>query len=89
PKIDKQLNLTSLPNIGLALAKRLEANGVTTPDALRETGSREAWKLLKAQSGAASVSWLYALEGAIRGVTSKDLDEGTRAELKAFCKHVS
>ncbi|MEG0759727.1 MAG: TfoX/Sxy family DNA transformation protein, partial [Raoultibacter sp.] len=84
PKIDKQLNLTSLPNIGLALAKRLEANGVTTPDALRETGSREAWKLLKAQSGAASVSWLYALEGAIRGVTSKDLDEGTRAELKAF-----
>lgn len=89
PKIDKQQNLTSLPNIGLALAKRLEANGVTTPDALRETGSRDAWKLLKEQSSAASVSWLYALEGAIEGVAAKDLDENTRAELKAFCRHVS
>ena len=88
-KSDKQQNLTSLTNIGLALAKRLEACDITTPDALRAIGSREAWRLLKEQSGSASISWLYALEGAIRDITVKDLNEQDRLELQALCRQRS
>ena len=81
-----QAKLTSLPNIGLALAKRLEAVGVTTPQALKDTGSRAAWVLLKEQYRSAPLNWIYALEGAVREVQAKELDEALRDELREYAR---
>ena len=40
--------LAKLPNIGKVLEAQLEAVGIATPEALRETGSRAAWLRIRA-----------------------------------------
>ena len=68
----KTNELTSLPNIGVVVAQRLRAAGVTTAGQLRELGSVEAafrLRTLAARRGdEPCVSMLSGLEGAIRGV---------------------
>lgn len=79
-------SLIKLPGIGKALASRLESVGVASASALKSKGSKATWVLLKKQNPTTSINWLYALEGAVRGITVKELDEETKAALKSFSK---
>ena len=75
--------LTDLPNIGVTVAEKLKAVGVTTPEQLRELGSVEAVLRIKAESAedAPCRSMLSGLEGAIRGVRWHTIDKTERDEL--------
>lgn len=79
-------SLIKLPGIGKALASRLESVGIASANALKSKGSKATWVLLKKQNPTTSINWLYALEGAVRGITVKELDEETKAALKSFSK---
>jgi len=74
--------LTDLPNIGSALAARLEAIGVTDHDELASLGSVDALVKIGAATGSGCTSMLYALEGAIQGVRWHSLPQQVRQELK-------
>lgn len=76
--------LQDLPNIGKSVEDQLHAVGIDTPEQLLSLGSREAWLRIQAIDPSACYNRLCALEGAVRGVRWHDLDDGTKAELKAF-----
>ena len=76
--------LAKLPNIGKVLEAQLEAVGIATPEAQRETGSRAAWLLIRAADPSACFHRLCALEGALRGVRWHALDGPVKADLKEF-----
>ena len=76
--------LSKLPNIAEKLEAQLTEVGVSSVDALKETGSREAWLRIAAIDPSACYMRLCALEGAIRGVRWHHLDEDTKRELKTF-----
>ena len=76
--------LKSLPNIADKLEYQLIEVGIPTIDALKETGSREAWLRIAAIDPSACYMRLCALEGALRGVRWHNLDEETKQTLKAF-----
>ena len=76
--------LTKLPNIAAKLDAQLAEAGITTADALRRIGSREAWLRILACDPSACLMRLYALEGAIQGVRWHYLDDETKVSLKEF-----
>ena len=79
------MNLTSLPNIGPVLAENLRRVGIDTPEQLRETGAREAWRRIRTQVDAgACFHQLTALAGAERGIPKRDLPPEEKAALRAF-----
>lgn len=79
--------LSDLPNISKVNEQKLIQAGITTPDELRKLGSKEAIRRVRqAADPGACCMMLYALEGAIRGVRSKELPEAVKQELKAFHK---
>ncbi|HMM05653.1 MAG TPA: TfoX/Sxy family protein [Clostridiales bacterium] len=76
--------LAKLPNIAKKLETQLAEVGITTGQALRSVGSREAWLRIFERDSSACLMRLSALEGALRGVRWHYLDEETKKELKAF-----
>ena len=76
--------LKQLPNIAEKLEAQLTKVGIPTIDALKQTGSREAWLRIAAIDPSACYMRLCALKGAIQGVRWHHLDEGTKKEMKAF-----
>ena len=76
--------LQKLPNIAAKLEAQLTDVGVASVDALKTTGSREAWLRIAAIDPSACYMRLCALEGAIQGVRWHHLDEPTKKEMKAF-----
>ena len=77
--------LTDMPNIGAVNAKKLEASGVDSPEALLAMGSREAFLRMRMHADPdACLSTLYGLEGAVQGKRWHDLPQDIRAELKSF-----
>jgi len=76
--------LQKLPNIAAKLEGQLTEVGVTSIDALKSTGSREAWLRIAAIDPSACYMRLCALEGAIQGVRWHYLDEETKKNLKLF-----
>ena len=76
--------LQKLPNIADKLEAQLVEAGVPTIDALKQTGSREAWLRIAASDPSACYMRLCALEGAIQGVRWHHLDEETKKNLKQF-----
>ena len=76
--------LAKLPNMGKILEAQLEAVGIATPEALRETGSRAAWLRIQAADPSACFHRLCALEGALRGVRWHALDGPVKADRKEF-----
>jgi DNA transformation protein len=77
--------LTSWPNIGPVVARRLKAAGVTTLQQRKELGSIEAALRLRAlaEGGeeAPCASMLSGLEGVIRGVRWHAIPKGQREAL--------
>lgn len=78
------MNLTDLPNIGKEMARQLGEIGVTTPEALREMGAKEAWLKIKGIDPSACYNRLCGLYGAIEGVRWHHLPDETKQALKAF-----
>lgn len=76
--------LRKLPNIAEKLEAQLMQVGIPTVDALKQTGSREAWLRIAAIDPSACYMRLCALEGAIHGVRWHHLDEATKKAMKAF-----
>ena len=76
--------LKKLPNIAEKLEAQLIEVGVPTIDALKKTGSREAWLRIASIDPSACYMRLCALEGAIQGVRWHHLEEEQKKELKAF-----
>lgn len=76
--------LAKLPNIAEKLEAQLGEVGITTEQALRDVGSREAWLRILHRDPSACLMRLSALEGALQGVRWHYLDEETKKELKAF-----
>ena len=77
-------DLKKLPNIAEKLEAQLIEVGVPTIDALKTTGSREAWLRIAAIDPSACYMRLCSLEGAIQGVRWHHLDDATKKEMKAF-----
>ena len=63
-------DLTTLPNIGPTLATRLEQADIHTYDDLAAIGSIEAVLRVKEANLDTCYNMLYALEGAIQGVSN-------------------
>ena len=76
--------LQKLPNIADKLEAQLVEVGVASIDALKKTGSREAWLRIAAIDPSACYMRLCSLEGAIQGVRWHNLDEGTKQQMKTF-----
>lgn len=77
-------NLHELPNIGKVLEKQLHDVGIETPEQLKETGSREAWMLIRFRDTSACLNRLCALEGAIHGIHWHRLPQDVKDELRGF-----
>ncbi|MGI6665344.1 MAG: TfoX/Sxy family DNA transformation protein [Christensenellaceae bacterium] len=79
--------LSELPNVGKVLEHNLKQIGITTPEALRETGVAQVFLRIKEEVDAgACLSMLYGIAGAIKGVRHTNLSKETKEELKAFYK---
>ncbi len=76
--------LTKLPNIGPKIEEQLRQVGITTSEELYSVGSREAWLRIKAIDPSACLLRLRALEGAVRGISDRELSEDVKAELSVF-----
>lgn len=77
--------LRDMPNVGKVLEKNLIDVGISSPEALKEAGAREAFLRIRASiDPGACLHMLYGLEGAIRGIPDKLLDSETRGALKGF-----
>ena len=76
--------LKSLPNIADKLEAQLHKVGIDSIEALKQTGSREAWLRIASMDPSACYMRLCALEGAIQGVRWHNLEENKKKELKAF-----
>ena len=76
--------LKTLPNIADKLEVQLQEVGIDSIEALKQTGSSEAWLRIASIDPSACYMRLCALEGAIQGVRWHNLEENKKKELKAF-----
>jgi DNA transformation protein and related proteins len=80
--------LTTLPNIGKELAKRLHQVGIDSPNDLEFVGAEDAFIRLRSLDPSACMNQLFALEGAIQGIRWHSLDSLRKLELKDFYMHL-
>ena len=76
--------LSKLPNIGKIVEAQLIQVGISTPDELKNIGSREAWLRIRKIDESACINRLMALEGAIQNVNKKMLSDEVKNDLKEF-----
>ncbi len=76
--------LLHLPNIDSELESKLTKAGISTTELLREKGSRHAFVKIKSFDSSACFEMLLALEGAVQGKLTDDLDDSVVDELKVF-----
>lgn len=76
--------LSTLPNIGVTIEKKLIAVGISSAEELKEIGSRGAFLKLKAFYPEVCSVHLYCLQGAIDSTEYNKLPEQMKHDLKAF-----
>ena len=76
--------LIHLPNIDKELEEKLISSGFSSPEILREKGSRNVFVKIKSNDSSADFKMLLALEGAIQGILCDELKESDVQELKVF-----
>ena len=81
--------LTSMKNIGDAIATKLKSVEIDTPEKLCALGSREAFFRLKARHPNVCLVHLYALEGAVSDMDYNRLPEKTKKDLQVFCHSIA
>lgn len=69
---------------GKTMVRKLQSVGIHSAEELVALGSKEAIFRLKARYPETCVVILYYLEAAIRGLEIKQLDNSSKAELKAY-----
>ncbi len=75
--------LLQLKNLGMATVNILHAIGINNYNELREIGSVEAYRRIKARDINVSKVMLYALEGALMDVHWNDLSPDLKQQLVA------
>ncbi|WP_347330899.1 TfoX/Sxy family protein [Marinimicrobium locisalis] len=75
--------LLQLKNLGMATVNILHAIGINNYNELREIGSVEAYRRIKARDINVSKVMLYALEGALMNVHWNDLSPDLKQQLVA------
>jgi DNA transformation protein len=78
-----------LRNVGPALAARLVAAGIDSPQKLRELGAKRAFEKMYATGdayGDFNAAYLYALEGAIRECDWLAIPDAVKQEFKAYAQ---
>ncbi len=82
----KKLTMTlyGLFNIGKVIELRLNEIGIETYDQLVELGTEEVFLRLYAKNKNTSKTVLFSIEGAIEGVTWREIDPKRREELQKF-----
>lgn len=76
--------LTTLPNIGVGLADKLNGIGITTSSALKEETAETTWEKLYAAYPSVGIYEIYAIEGAKLGIKMKELDKTRKSELTIY-----
>lgn len=77
-------DLTTLPNIGVSLAEKLKAVGISTSSALKEEETEAIWDKLYASYPSVSIYEIYAIDGAKKGIKMKELDRARKSELTIY-----
>jgi DNA transformation protein and related proteins len=81
--------LAAMPSLGKASAELLADVGITTPAMLRKVGAEEAWRRLRFAHGKrVTITWIYALDIAIRGIRWQALSEARARRLKAAAERI-
>ncbi len=80
-------SLRGLPNIGKTLEEKLIKAGIASADQLKEMGSLEAFRRIRAGVDTSScLSMLFALEGAVQGIRWHELHKEFRDKLTQEAK---
>lgn len=77
-------NLLQLPNIGKDTATKLIQVGISTGKELKSVGTEQAFLRLQTLDPGACIQLLYGLEGAVEGISSKELSVERKQELREF-----
>jgi DNA transformation protein and related proteins len=81
--------LAALPSLGKASSELLVDVGINTPAMLRKLGPEEAWRRLRFAHGKrVTVTWIYALDIAVRGIAWKELSEARARKLRASAEAI-
>lgn len=78
--------LTSLKNIGVEMARKLQSVDINSAEDLIAIGSKEAFFRLKLRYPNICLVFLYVLQGAIDNIDYNRLSEEIKADLKEFNK---
>ena len=76
--------LTSRPNIGKEIEKKLKSIGICSAEELTQTGSKEAFARLKMRYPSVCPVHLYSLQGAIDNIEYNRLADEVKRDLKSF-----
>ena len=77
--------IEELPNIGKTLSNKLNKIGISNEQELAELGSENAIiKVATLENSRVCLNMLYALEGAIQGITWHGISKDRKLELKVF-----
>lgn len=76
----------TLPNLGPASTRWLEAVGICTLEDLRKVGVVNAYNLVRAQGYNATLNLVWALQGALTNTPWNALPESIKDELKRRVK---
>lgn len=74
--------LAKLKNLGEVSARALNRVGIHTEAELREVGAVNAYRLMVLHGHDVSLNYLWAIEGALRGLNWLDIPEADRVRLK-------
>lgn len=75
--------LSTLPNLGPKSSEWLHAVGIETPEHLQEVGAVSAYKLCQAAGYPTSLTFLWALWGALHNVPWTEIPEDVKQQLRA------
>jgi len=81
--MDKESELLSLKNLGVASVNILQAVGIRSREDLQRLGSVKTYLKIQKRGIRVSRVMLYALEGALLDVHWKDLDPALKQQLLA------
>jgi len=71
-------------NVGAEIEKKLKAVGIGSAEDLKDAGSKGAFLRLKARFPNVCLVHLYALEGAISGISHEQLPGSVKRDLREY-----
>lgn len=81
--------LIQMKNLGASSINLLAGIGIRTPDDLHAVGSVKAYRRIRQRGTRVSVALLYALEGALLGISWQDMDIGLKAQLVQMAERIN